>query len=106
RASRTISQDDRHLQQHPEGVANVVRTKFGETLGAVAALKEEGLPLGDRTQHRPKLPRLAGEYQRRIGAQRRLHRGECATVGVFGNLPYRQVPPALWRPVPAHLTIL
>lgn len=38
--------DDRHLQQHLEGVANLGGREFGETLGAIAALQQERAALG------------------------------------------------------------
>ena len=39
-------QDDRHLQQHAEGVADIVGMEFGEAFGAVAALQQESLAFG------------------------------------------------------------
>jgi hypothetical protein len=40
--SRGEGQHHRHLQQHAEGVADVVGDGIGEALGAVAALQQEG----------------------------------------------------------------
>ena len=45
-------QHDRHLQQHAEGVADVVGMELGEALGAVAALEQESLAVGDIGQRR------------------------------------------------------
>jgi hypothetical protein len=61
--------DHRHLQDQAEGVANVVGVKFLEAFGAVAALQEEGAPLGDVAQQALQAPRLTGEHQRRHAAQ-------------------------------------
>ena len=36
-------QHHRHLQQHAEGVADIVGMEFGEALGAVPALQQESL---------------------------------------------------------------
>ena len=36
-------QDHRHLQQHAEGVADIVGMELGEALGAIPALKQESL---------------------------------------------------------------
>ncbi len=68
RHARAIGQHDRHLQQHAEGVADVVGGEVGEALGTVAALQQEGLAIGDLGQRRLELARLAGEDQRRIAA--------------------------------------
>ena len=38
-------QHDRHLQQDPEGVADIVGMKLGETLGAIAPLQQESLAI-------------------------------------------------------------
>ena len=37
-----IGQDDGHLQQHAEKVADVVGAVLGKALGAIAALQQEG----------------------------------------------------------------
>ena len=47
RAGGAEGQHHRHLQQHLEGVADVVGVELGEALGAVAALQQEGLAGGD-----------------------------------------------------------
>ena len=71
-------QHHRHLQQHAEGVADVVGVEFGEALGAIAALQQEALARGDFGQIGLQRARLAGEDQRRITAQRRFDRGQFA----------------------------
>ena len=43
-------QDDCHLQEHAQGVADIVGVEFGEALGAIPALKQERLALGDLCQ--------------------------------------------------------
>ena len=57
RAGGAEGQHHRHLQQHAEGVADVVGMEFGEALGAVAALQQESLALAP--------PRRARAFRRR-----------------------------------------
>jgi hypothetical protein len=45
RQLRRIGQHDRHLQDHAERVADVVRMELGKAFGAVAALKQKRLAL-------------------------------------------------------------
>ena len=72
RAGGAEGQHHRHLQQHLEAVADVVRVELGEAFGAVAALQQEGLAGGDVGQPVLQAARLAGENQRRIPVQRLL----------------------------------
>ncbi len=95
RAAGAEGQHHRHLQQHLEGVADVVRVELGEALGAVAALQQEGLAGGDIGQPVLQPPRLAGEDQRREAVQRLLDPGERGLVGIARHLPDRQAAPAL-----------
>ena len=98
RAGGAEGQHHRHLQQHLEGVADVVRVELGEALGAVAALQQERLAGGDIGQPVLQAPRLAGEDQRREAAQRLLDAGERGLVGIARHLPDRQAAPALGGP--------
>ena len=75
RHRRAEGQHHRHLQQHAEHVADVVGMKLGEALGAVAALQQERLALGDLRQQPLQPARLAGEHQRRKVAAAR-----CSTA--------------------------
>src|SRR6185437_10635228 len=73
-----------------------------EALGAIAALEQESLPLGDVAEQLLQAPRLAGEDQRRIVAQRLLDRLDGGGVGVIRRLLDRLRPPAIGRPVLSH----
>ena len=81
-----IGQHHGHLQQHAEGVADVVGVEFGEAFGAVAALEQEGAALGDLAELRLQPARLAGEDQRRITPEARLGGLERSLVGPRGLL--------------------
>jgi hypothetical protein len=61
-----VGQHDRHLQQHAEGVADIVGMELGEAFGAVAALQQEGLALGDLAEAGFQVARFAGKHQRRM----------------------------------------
>ncbi len=73
----------RHAEENAERVADVVGAELGEALGAVAALQQERLALGDVGQVLGERARLAGEDQRRIGAKLRLHGRERRRIRVF-----------------------
>ena len=64
-----VGQHDRHLQQHPQLVADVVGGHAGERLGAVAALEHERLAARDRGDLVLEVVALAREHQRRHGPQ-------------------------------------
>ena len=98
RAAGAKGQHHRHLQQHLEHVADVVRVELGEALGAVAALQQKGLAGRDRGEPLLQPPRLAGEDQRRKAVQRLLDPGERRLVGITGHLPDRQTAPAVGGP--------
>ena len=99
RHAGAVGQHDGHLQQHAEGVADVVGGEVGEALGAVAALQQEGLARGHLGQRRLELARLAREHQRRIAAQPRLGAGQRGGVGIDRHLLRRLAAPARRRPV-------
>ena len=102
RAAGAIGQNHRHLQQHAEGVADVVGMELGEALGAVAALQQESPAARHRGKALLQPPRLAGEDQRRIVAQRRLDLGERRVVGIVRHLPDRPAPPTVGVPSLRH----
>ena len=66
---------DRHLQEDAKEIANVVGGVLGETLGAVAALKQESLAGRDFGERPFQLARLACKNQRREAGERPLHFG-------------------------------
>ena len=66
---------------------DILGREFGEALGAIAALEQEGAPrlrLGERRLERVDL--RAGD-QRRISGELALRRGERAGIGIVGLLP-------------------
>ena len=60
-----VGQHDRHLQQHPELVADVVGRRVDERLRAVAALEDERLAAARRGDLGLELVALARKHQRR-----------------------------------------
>lgn len=79
-------EDDAHLEENPEGVANVVRAEFLEALGAVAALEEEGFADGGLGEAILEAADLSGEDQGRVGRHRIEHRLELRRIGVLREL--------------------
>ena len=73
---------DRHLEEDAEGVADDVGGEILVALGAVAALQDDGAAFGDLGEGGFQAAGLAGEDQRRIGAQLLLHGGQLVRVGV------------------------
>ena len=67
-----MREHDRHLQEDPEEVANVVGAVLGKALGTVAPLQQEGPAGRDIGQLVLEVARLAGKDQRREVAQLRL----------------------------------
>ena len=102
RAGGAEGQDHGHLQQHAEGIADIVGMKFGETFRAVAALQEESLAVGDSGQGLFQAPGLAGEDQRRITAQAFFRRRQCRRVRILGRLLDGFGAPTLRRPFDRH----
>ena len=80
----------------------LLAVELGEALGAVAALQQERLAGGNLGEPGLQAPRLAGEDQRRIAAQRVLDAAEGVLVGIAGHLPDRQAAPAFWGPCFGH----
>ena len=95
-------QDDGHLQEGAEEIADVVGAVLGEALGAVAALQEEAVALGDHRQPALQPARLAGEDQRRKARQPLLGDRERVLVRIVRHLHDRLLPPAVRCPVLCH----
>ncbi|GGI77239.1 hypothetical protein GCM10007973_12690 [Polymorphobacter multimanifer] len=95
-------EDDRHLQQHAEGIADGVGVEIGEALGAVPALEQESLARLDIGKCCGQITRLAGEHQRRIGFDLGFHRGRGSGIGVAGKLAGFMVAPAFGGPGGVH----
>ena len=94
--------DDRHLQQHLEGVANLGGREFGETLGAIAALQQERAALGHLGELPSQLPCFAGEDQRWQAGQGAFNAREVFGIRVFGLLLDRLASPAIGAPGVVH----
>src|SRR5690606_17945746 len=92
----------RHLQQHAERVADVVRMELGEALGAVTALEQESLAGDDLGQLGLERARLAGEDQRRKVGDGRLGPGQPRRVLVHGQMPCLVSLPAIGCPGRLH----
>jgi hypothetical protein len=99
RQRRPEGQNHRHLQQHAEGVANVVGSEIDEALSAITALQQEGLTGGDLGQRSPELARLTREHQWRIAAQPRLGGRQCLGIGIDRHLHGGPTAPARRGPV-------
>ena len=97
-----IGQDHRHLQQHAEEIADVVGAVFGKALGAVAALQQEGLAVGDARQRLFQVAGFTGKHQRRKRRELRLDIGQCLGIGIFRDLQARPGAPAIGCPPLGH----
>ena len=97
-------QHDRHLQEHPEEVADIVGAMLGEAFGAIAALQQETLAFADIRQLVLQRARFTCKNQRRIGAQTGLDRFQCFRVRIGRDLQDRFVPPTVRCPRLCHCT--
>ncbi len=75
---------------------------LGETLGAVAALQQEGLACGDTRKRLFQVAGLACKNQRRKGGKLRLDIGQCLGIGILRHLQHRFGAPAIGRPPFGH----
>ena len=94
----------RHLQQHAEGVADDVGGEILEALGAIPALQHDGPPFGDFGQRGLEAACLAGEHERRIGAQAGFLGGELGRIRIGGLLLGFVVAPGIEGPGGHHIT--
>ena len=99
--------DNRHLQEHPEEIADVVGRMFAKALGAIAALQQERLAGGRHAQRPLEFARFSGKNQRRIAGQLALGVGQRREVGIDRRLRDGFHPPAIRGPtlvqhVPRH----
>ena len=99
---RSEGQHNRHLQQHTERIADIVRMKFGKAFCAIAALQQKCPAFRHFGELRTELARLAREHQRRIPAQFVFRGFQRGGVRIFRHLYDRLVPPAIRRPVARH----
>ncbi|CAM5230109.1 hypothetical protein SALBM135S_08298 [Streptomyces alboniger] len=92
---RRVREDGAHLEQGLQLVADVVGRHGVEGLGAVAALEQERLSLGDGGQSGAQLVALAREDERRIRLEVRDHIAQSLGIGVLGLLRRGQVSPGV-----------
>jgi hypothetical protein len=92
-------QHHRHLEQHAEGVADVVGVKLGKALGAVAALQQECLAALHGGQILSQRARFAREHQRGIARQLLLRCGKRRRIVIGGHLQPFMAAPAFRLPV-------
>jgi len=88
-----------HLQQHAESVANVVRMKFGEALGAITTLQQERASLRHVAQGTLQIARFTCKNERRKGLELVLDGREACGVGIIRHLPDGHVAPRRRGPV-------
>ena len=97
-----VGQHHRHLQQHAEEVADVVGAVLGETLGAVAALKQEGLAGRNPGERLLEVAGFPCKNQWRKRRKLRLDIRQRLGVWIVGDLQYRPGPPAVGGPPLGH----
>ena len=95
-------QDNGHLEQHSEGVADVVGVEFGEGFGAVTALKQECFAADDAGEVGRQVARFAGKHQRREIAERRGGAAKRSRIGVGRKLERFMRGPAGGCPFASH----
>ncbi len=91
-------QHHRHLQEHAEEVADVVRAMLGEAFGAIAALQEEPVSGSDGSKLLLQLARLTCKNQRRKGRETGLGLLERSHVRIGRHLLDRLCSPGIRRP--------
>ena len=97
-------QHDRHLQEQPEEIPDVVGGVLREALRTITALQEEGLAGRDLAQRPFELARLPCKNERRKAGELLLDRLQGCLVRIIRNLLGGPGPPALWRPPLGHGT--
>ncbi len=98
RRSRCVRHDNRHLQENAEEVADVVGRMLAEALGAIPALKQEGLTGGCGAQGALQFARLAREDKRRIAGELPLGLGQRREIPINRRLLDGLCPPAVGGP--------
>ena len=83
-----------HPQQQIIGDADLVGIELGETLGAVAALDNEGVTLGNARQSGAQMDDVGNIDQRIRPGEASFDAGQRAGVGIFGKLCCRTIAPA------------
>ena len=96
-------QHHRHLQQHPEGIADIVRVKFGKAFGAVTALQQETFARSNFGQIGLQRAGFTGEDQRGKAGERTCDLVERRGVGIGRQMPCFLGLPAFRGPVTRHV---
>mmetsp|Transcript_10248 Transcript_10248/g.62645 ORF Transcript_10248/g.62645 Transcript_10248/m.62645 type:complete len:281 (+) Transcript_10248:1513-2355(+) len=89
---------DGHLEQHAEGVSDVVGAEIVEAFRAVSSLEHERFSYGCFGQLSLERPCFSCEDQRWDLAHLVEHTSHGGFVGIFWLLQCGFVPPAVWRP--------
>ncbi len=106
RQLRTIGQDDSHLQESAEEVADIIRAMLEEAFGAIAALQQKGVAVCHIGKLLFQAAGFTGKNQRRIGRKRGFRRRKRCRVRIFGNLLDRFLPPTAGCPILCHVLTL
>ena len=96
-------QDNGHLQEGAEEVADVVGAVFGKALGTITALQQEAAAFGDIGERLRQTAGFTGENQRRIGCKLRFRRAQRRLVRIVRHLLDGFLPPAARGPILYHL---
>ena len=86
RHSHRVGEDDRHLEDDAQLLADAGGREVLEALGAVTRLQQERLAGGDLTERVLQRPRLAGEHERRERGDLLQRQVEARRVGPLGLL--------------------
>ncbi len=92
------AQNDRHLQEDAEEIADVIGAVLLEGLGAIAALKQKSLASRDIGEGAGQIARLSGENERRKSGELAFDRRQGALVAIDRRLLDRLMSPAARRP--------
>jgi hypothetical protein len=101
-----IGKHHRHLQEHAEEVADIIGAMLGKAFGAIAALQQESLAVGDAGQRLLQAARLAGKNQRREGGKLLFDVDQGLPVRIVGDLQNRLFAPTIGRPTLGHHELL
>ena len=101
-----IGQHHRHLQQHAEGVADIVGVEFGKAFGAVAAMQQEGLALRHLAKAGHQVAGLAGEHQGGMSLELAQNTVQRRLIRVIRHLTGGFFQPTLRGPACGHATLL
>ncbi len=91
-------QDHRHLQEDAEEIADIVGRMFSEAFGAIAALEQESLALGDARELALELACLACKNQWRVACELGFDVGQALAILIGRQLLGRLFAPALRSP--------